>query len=573
MNASYVCFRCRQKLIWRSHCQRSIRFISLKNRTSDLSSPQYRSPSPNHGPNGRKKDDPVEKGPLQVDRPKSKIWRSISKSDSALESLFSSHVEKQRAPIPTGRSAAQPSRRDELANGNDHHPSLKTSAETSSNPPDTSDHAGRVIAGLRVREEQLAEIKESLVRGLNGGDDDELSLRKRKHHERHLGIDRKRVPKMVRSIERARQHYDVAKVGNQWKKYLRTLTHTELNRQSQEVIYTVFLTAYSALSRHDQLVEVWNHMVDANIKPNARHWNAMLKSCFKARDVMSLQEVWSNMITSGMKPDTVLWTTYIHGLIMCGKWQRGLQLLDQLGAKWTAARARQSEPKDILTEYEPSKPSLAPVQAALSALTAIERHELCPPLLHWAKSHSLPLTTEFLNILLRPAVRSGDRQKIAHIFSLMKANRCAADEDTYMILLNDYMSSTDSSFASLPPHEQQDSIFRILDDMTAKGITIDRRIYSTILQGLLRSPAQKNTKNDRTSRNKDDSSNDNAVQAVLQYMRRNNVTPDSYMYHILVTHYFSLTPPDLAAVERVWARVQAERPGLQSIFYEKMVEG
>ncbi|KAI4091231.1 MAG: hypothetical protein LQ344_004224 [Seirophora lacunosa] len=570
MNASYVCLRCRQKLLWSSHCQRSIRFISLKNRTSDTSSSQYLSSSPDHGPNGRKKDDSVEKGPLQVERPKSKIWRSISKSDSALESLFSSHVEKQRAPIPTGGSRAQPSRGDELANGNDHHPSLKASAE---NPPDTADRAGVVTAGLRVREEQLAEIEESLVRGLNGGDDNEPSLRGRKHQVKHLGIDDKQVTKMVMSIERARQRYDVAEVRVLWQKYQQTLTQAKLNRQSQEVIYTVFLTAYSALSRHDQAVEVWNHMVDASIMPNARHWNAMLKSCFKARDVTSLQEVWSNMITSGMKPDTVLWTTYIHGLIMCGKWQRGLQLLDQLGAKWTAARGRQSEPKDTVTEYEPSKPSLAPVQAALSGLTAIGRPELCPPILDWAKSHSLPLTTEIFNILLRPAVRSRDPQKVARIFSLMEANQCAADEATDQILLSDHMSNTESRFADLSPHEQQDSIFRILDDMTAKGTTIDRRIYSTILQGLLRSPAQKNTKNDQTSRNKDDSSNDNAAQAVLQYMDRNNVTPDSYMYHILVTHYFSLTPPDLAAVERVWARVQAERPGLQSIFYEKMVEG
>ncbi|KAI4116781.1 MAG: hypothetical protein LQ345_002850 [Seirophora villosa] len=573
MNAAYICLRCRQKSIWPSHCQRSIRFISLKNRTSDTSSPQYRSPSPNHRPNGRRKDDSVEKNPLQVERPISKIGRSISKSDSALESLFSSHVEKQRAPIPTGRSRAQPSHGDDLANGNDHHPSRKTSAETSSNPPDTADRAGRVIAGLRVREEQIAEIEESLVRGLNGGDDNEPSLRGRKHQVKHLGIDGKRVTKMVMSIERARQRYDVAEVGVQWQKYQQTLTHAKLSRQSQEVIYTVFLTAYSALSRHDQVVEVWNHMVDTNIMPNARHWNAILKSCFKARDVTSLQEVWSNMITSGMKPDTVLWTTYIHGLIMCGKWQRGLQLLDQLGAKWTAARGRQSEPKDIVTEYEPSKPSLAPVQAALSGLTAIGRHELCPAILDWAKSHSLPLTTEIFNILLRPAVRSRDPQKVARIFSLMEANQCAADETTDQILLSDHMSNTESRFADLSPHEQQDSIFRILDDMTAKGTTIDRRIYSTILQGLLRSPAQKNTKNDQTSRNKDDNSNDNAAQAVLQYMDRNNVTPDSYMYHILVTHYFSLDPPDLAAVERVWARVQAERPGLQSIFYEKMVEG
>ncbi|KAL9007699.1 MAG: hypothetical protein Q9173_007087 [Seirophora scorigena] len=582
MNTSYICLRCRQKLIRWSHCQRSIGFASLKqsDRTSDTSSAQHRSPSQNHGPDGRKKYDPVGKGPLPAEGLKVKMWRSGPKTDSMLESLFSSQVEKQRASMPTGRSRAQRSRGDERATENEPPPPLETSAETSSNPPDPADPAGRVIARLRVREEQLAEINDktesisSLVEALVGGDNGEPSLRKREHQERHRAIDdqAQRVKTIVMSIERARQRYDVAEVGVQWQKYQQTLTQAKLNQQSQEAIYTHFLTAYSALSRQEQAVQVWNHMVDANIKPNGRHWNAMLKGCFKAQDVTSLQEVWSNMIASGMKPDIFLWTTYIHGLIMCGKWHRGLQLLDQLGAKWTAARRRQSKPQDIATEYDPSKPSLAPVQAALTGLTAIERHELCPPILDWAKSHSLPLTTEIFNILLRPAVRSGDPQKVARIFSLMKANQCAADEVTYMILLNGHMSSTDSSFARLSPHEQQDSIFRILDDMTAHGITIDRRTYSTILQGLLRSPPNKNTKNYRTSPN-NNSSNSNAAQAVLQHMSRNNVTPDSYMYHILVTHYFSLNPPDLAAVDHLWARVRAERPSLQSIFYEKMVEG
>ncbi|KAL8644538.1 MAG: hypothetical protein Q9210_007207, partial [Variospora velana] len=590
MNVSYLCLRCRRQVIRQRQCLRSIGFVSLNqdNRTPETKFPQHRTPSPNHGLNGSKTNDAAKRSTLPVKRSKSKIRRPLSGTDFMPETLFSSQQEKQRHSSLGETLRTQGNHRDERTNEKDARHPHQYSARTISTSPTQTDRAGRATVQLWRREEQLAETvsKTTLiledVRGLHCREENEPSLQKQKHHERRRDIDvqARQVTTIIKYIERAVQRYDVAQVGIQWRKYQQTLAQVELDHQSQEGIYTHFLTAYCALARQEQAVTVWNHMVDANIMPNERHWNAMLKGCFKARDVTSLQEVWSNMIASGMEPDTVLWTTYIHGLIVCGKWQRGLQLLDELGAKWTAARKRQSNPKDIAsaameeqplsTEYDPSKPSLAPVQAALTGLTAIQHHELCPPILDWAKSHSLALTTEIFNILLGPAVRSGDPKQVARIFSLMNANACAADEVTYMILLNGHMSSTDSSFALLSSEEQQDSIFRILDDMTANGISMDRRTYSTILQGLLRSQP-----NDNDTKPPNDNSNNknNAAQAVLQHMSRNNVTPDSYMYHILVIHYFSLSPPDLAAIENIWARIKVERPSLQSIVYEKMVEG
>ncbi|KAL8981443.1 MAG: hypothetical protein Q9177_005565 [Variospora cf. flavescens] len=589
MNVPYVCLRCRQQVIRQRQCLRSIGFVSLNqaNRTSETTFPQHRTPSPNHGPSGSKTNDAVERGALPVKRSKSKTRPPLSGTDSMLETLFSSQQEKQRHSTLGESSRTQGNHnRDEPTNEKDARHSHQYSARTTSTSLTQSDRAGRATVQLGRPEEQLAETvsKTALIteglRGPHGGEENEPFLPKQKHHERRRDIDvqARRVTTIIKYIERAVHRYDVAQVGIQWQKFQQTLAQVELDQQSEEAIYTHFLAAYCALSRQEQAVTVWNHMVDTNIMPNERHWNAMLKGCFKAQDVTSLQEVWSNMIASGMKPDTVLWTTYIHGLIMCGKWQRGLQLLDELGANWTAARKRQSTPKDIAsaateeqplsTEYDPSKPSLAPVQAALTGLTAIQHHELCPPILDWAKSHSLALTTEIFNILLRPAVRSGDPKQVARIFSLMNTNACAADEVTYMILLNGHISSTNSNFALLSSKEQQDSILRILDDMTANGISMDRRTYSSILQGLLRSQPNDNEAPSIYNGNKN-----NAAQAILQHMSRNNVTPDSYMYHILVIHYFSLSPPDLAAIDNLWARIKVERPSLQSIFYEKMVEG
>ncbi|KAI4124954.1 MAG: hypothetical protein LQ338_004537 [Usnochroma carphineum] len=493
--------------------------------------------------------------------------------DSVLETLFSSQQEKQQKPTHPKHSETPINGVKQLVG--DNNASLRPEA-TSERPDfsmESTNQLQRIIAMLSRQEERVAASIDEidlLLKDVNNIYIPNHPMTKRLPTDRRNNSSARRVTTFIKYIERAVQRYDVAEVGSQWSKFQWFLAHTRLDQNSREAIYIHFLSAYFVLSRQEQAVHVWNHMLQAGVTPNERHWNLMLKGCFKAHDVTSLQEVWSNMIASGIEPEQVLYTTYIHGLIMCGKWQRGLQVLDELGARWKSTAKRQmSKAKDRVeaaehqpstpTDHDPNTPSLAPFQAALTALTAIQRHELCFPLLDWAKDHFLTPTTEIFNVLLRPAVRSGDPKQVSRIFSLMNANNCSADEVTYTILLNGHMSNTNSSFAQLSPQEQRDSILRILDDMTANNISIDRRTYSSILQGLL---SQANG-----------TASDNATQAVLQHMAQNNVNPDSFIYHMLVTHYFSRDPPDLVAVELVWARIRIERPSLQSIVYEKMVEG
>ncbi|KAL8729392.1 MAG: hypothetical protein Q9166_004785 [cf. Caloplaca sp. 2 TL-2023] len=384
----------------------------------------------------------------------------------------------------------------------------------------------------------------------------------------------RRATTIIKDVERAVERYDVARAASIWQKYETTLAILDLEPKTREEIYIHFLSGFFALSRQEQAVHVWNHMLKLGITPNQRHWNAMLSGCSKAQDVASLEEVWNNMLSTGIEPDQVSWATYIHGLIMCKKWQRGLQALNDLGTKWKQANKNQGtkttlqakpamEAHSTLPEHDPNSPSLAPVQSALTALLRIGRDEQCPLLLDWAKAHSIPLTTEFFNILLRPAVRSGDTNGVNHIFTLMTNNNCSADEHTYTILLNAHMSNANSTFSTLSPEEQQSSILGLLDDMTAKGVPIDTRIYSTILYGLL------NPKYDETARN------DHAARAVLDHMDKSGIRPTTHIYSILVSHYFSLSPPDLQAVESLWKRIKSDRPcvPLDREFYEKMVQG
>ena len=373
---------------------------------------------------------------------------------------------------------------------------------------------------------------------------------------------------IIKDLERAVDRFDVARAAGIWQEYQRLLSAQKIESRSREEIFIHFLSSFIALSRQEQAVHVWNEMLRFGVTPNQRHWNAMLHGASRARDVNSLDEIWNGMLATGIEPDIVSWTTYINGLIMCNKDQRGLQALHHLGRIWkqtTKNRSRESQdepttdPNSTSAKRDAGKPSLAPVQAAVGALLRTRKNESCWPLLDWAKSFSIPLTIGFFNVILRYAVRQSDADLINRTFKWMEDNNCSPDEHTYTILLNGHMSNIDSTFPSLSPEEQQTSVLRILDDMTGKNIPIDQRTYGTVLYGLL------NPKNEKR--------NDRAARAVLDHMEKNNVKPSHYIYSILVSHYFSLNPPDLQAVESLWKSIKIERPILDREFYEKMVKG
>ncbi|KAL8757337.1 MAG: hypothetical protein Q9184_004236 [Pyrenodesmia sp. 2 TL-2023] len=573
MTTSFICLRCRQQVLQRRQCIRGMGFVSLSQtirRPIGNPAPKRKESDPKASPvNGQGGD---EDGNARKRRAR-QVWQSPPRArhstpdDSTLETLFSSQQEKQRDSTQTSSSESHIK---QILTTGGKHPLSRACDEQSFDAPNVKDDSEDTVARLWQRGEQLGKSI-NIIASLLGHPRNATGSQNYHTAGSNHDTKAKRVTTIIKYIARAVQRYDVAQVGVQWQKFEETLAQVELDKQSREAIYTHFLTAYFTLSRREQAVKVWNHMVEVGITPNARHWNAMLKGCFKAQDVASLQQVWNNLIASGTAPDIALWTSYIHGLIMCGKWERGLQVLDDLGTKWKAASKKQERKKQASAKiaqrqpsppvnYDPNTPSLAPVQAAITGLTAVQRHELCLPLLTWAKSHSLSPTTEIFNILLRPAVRRGDTAHTARIFSHMEANNCPADKATYMILLNGHISNTNSTFTQLSPEEQRDSILRILDDMTANNISTDLRTYSTIMEGLL-SPSNKYDVNH------------NAAQAVLQHMAQNNVNPDSYIYHMLVTYHFARDPPDVVAVDNLWRRVKIERPSLQSIFYEKMVEG
>lgn len=347
------------------------------------------------------------------------------------------------------------------------------------------------------------------------------------------------------SVTQAKEREDVASLSKQWVKFQELLKSSEPEPSLCDHIFSNLLTSFFAVKRQSQAVEVWNFMITKGHQPTQKHWHAMLKGCAKARDLASLRAIWGNMLSAGVNPDSSTWTTWIYGLMVCGVWQAGLEALEALGNQWKTHPLNKA-----------LQPSLDPVRAALSGLVLNGRLECINRIHEFAKTHQLTYDIQTYNILLRPAIRSDDDQKVQKIFKEIRASGCEPDIGTFTIILNGLLSNPTTTFyiQSLP--EQKAAISRILGDMERAGVVANARTYSTMLDGLL---------NDR-------SMNTDAAQEVMQHMATNHVKVSTHIYTILITHYFSFEPPNLLAVSDLLQRAKLEKVPLDPIFHDRMIE-
>ena len=395
------------------------------------------------------------------------------------------------------------------------------------------------------------------------------------------------VRERLLAINGAVQRSDTRLAVNLWHQFQAHIeaSKSEAENDSYDQVYVRFLRAFWAIRRHDHAIEVWNHMIKSGYPPMPKHWTAMLTGCIIARDVESLQRIWTNMLKSGMLPDATTWTTYIHGLIDGRKWEEGLQALEQLGRIWKSApplkpsdtagdkmtgsntaddNQHNEEPKDesILRPLE------HPVCAALSALIHIDKRALIPRVLAWARFHQVPLSNYTYNILLKPIVRHESQAALqAHLQQMAEAN-LTPDVVTFTIILNGLVSNPTSTFHTLPPEAQENTVTSILADMERHGIKPTTFTYSTLLDGLL-TPGSRELSDDYTP-------NVQAARTVLAHMAQRNIYPSTYIYTILITHYFNHRPvPDLPAVSSLWSSIlhSGQANALDNIFFDRLIEG
>ena len=406
--------------------------------------------------------------------------------------------------------------------------------------------------------------------------------------KRHgLNWSDKELSKRLAEIERASKRLDTPSAINLWSQFRahREADNSENTTNSIDKLYARFLRLFWAIHRHDHAIEVWNHMIKSGHLPNQTHYTAMLTGCIKIKDVESLHEIWTNMLRSGLSPDANNWTTYIHGLICRHKWEEGFKALECLGQIWKSAPPLESSNNAVDTTagtktaeenqstQEPKnktilRPSLAPINAALSALVQIGEPSLIPRVLAWAQHHQIPLSTMTFNILLRPLVRRGSQASIQAHLQQMTDAKCTPDVATFSIILNGLVSNPTSTFHSLPPEAQESTVMSILADMARQGIEPNEFTYSALLDGLL-TPGTKELAHDFTP-------NVPAARTILAHMAARDFRPSQHIYTILITHYFTRRPvPDLPAISSLWSamRHSGQVHKMDHVFFDRLIEG
>lgn len=350
-------------------------------------------------------------------------------------------------------------------------------------------------------------------------------------------------------------------------------THGYGDQDSTDLIFIRFLRVFWALRRSDHAIEVWNVMVNMGCTPSQMHWNAMLLGCYPVNDSKSMQEIWANMWRSGLEPDILTWTTYIYGLIKCNKIQDGFAALEQLGRSWRKKPPAAELPNmssDELAQKTDVKGDirLHPVNAALSALVDKEKYDLTQVVIRWALSQGLRLETSTFNILLRPLVRVGTQDQIQSHLQLMDTENCTPDIITYTILLNGLISNPDSPFHHLSPQDQESTITTILSQMEAQNLNLTPQTYTTLLNGLIGKP----TSTTQIPRN----ANIPLAKLILDHMSARHIPPSPHLHTILITHYFSLQPPDLPAINSLLTSINSSpstRHLPDTVFYDRLIEG
>ncbi|MCJ1277187.1 hypothetical protein MMC21_004997 [Puttea exsequens] len=377
------------------------------------------------------------------------------------------------------------------------------------------------------------------------------------------------------NIDSARTASDVQQTERLWDDFQLNLhANNNLDEERISKIFAQFLRSFWQFGRTDKAIAVWNTMVKSPYKPNQSHWTAMITGCEKGKDVDSMQRIWSNMLQSGTQPNLYCWTAYIHGLIRLRKWQEGLASLDLLGKTWKRPAAAEPEnsatvPAGAVNTEENTLQTLtadmAPVHAALSALIDTNRHDLTTAVIAWAESQSLRLTTYTFNILLRPIVRTGNQEHIASHLNQMQTRGCSPDITTFTIILNGLVSNPTSIFPSLSHEEQEKIILSTLKDMETQNITLTPQTYTVLLDGIL-------SRKPRAGGGEHITPNIALARNILKHMQVRNVRPSSHIHTILATHYFSLNPPDLPAIDSLWASIRNSNHPVDFIFYDRMIE-
>ncbi|KAH6654777.1 hypothetical protein BKA67DRAFT_566198 [Truncatella angustata] len=316
--------------------------------------------------------------------------------------------------------------------------------------------------------------------------------------------------------------------------------------QQNPHLFDSFINTYMALNKPDKAIEVWNTLSKVGLKPTLKTWNVMLDGCKKAQNVNGLKTVWDRLVNSGAKLDVPIWTTRIAGLMECNDPAASITALEEMAVLWN--RFEQTKQGHAV------KPTIEPVNAAMSGLIRLNNHGAVQTLLAWAKRQNITPNIFTFNLLLRPLILDGREKEVQAIFKSMEASGVSADAATFTVILEGTLTRLDA----WDPQRQVEIVAAVFENMKQAGLDANHQTYGKMIHLLLRS-------GDRAQE---------SVKAVLDHLYEQGLELSPHIYTTLVEHFFSRSPPDIAAVNKLIERRRLlDFDDMDRIFYDRVIKG
>ncbi|RYP62828.1 hypothetical protein DL769_007156 [Monosporascus sp. CRB-8-3] len=336
-----------------------------------------------------------------------------------------------------------------------------------------------------------------------------------------------------------------------------------LHLQNNVDLIDSFINIYMALNQPAKALTAWNMLKKIGLSPTLKTWNTMLDGCKKARNVNAIRNIWAKLVRTGGQLDAAVWTTRVSGLIESGDLEGGLMALEEMTALWKRG-LNDSKSRAV-------RPTIEPINAALAGLIRQKRMPAAERLLDWAGRQGIEPDIITFNTLLRPMIREERHRDIQRLFATMKKRGVQADAATFTIVLDATLarieppsrSASESELASFK-EAQKEAVARVLSQMEAVGLETNLHTYGKMIYLLLQSGGDRATE---------------AVKAVLAHLWEQGYELSPHIYTMLVEHYFSRQPPDLASVGELLLQAQKSRhiangaPEMDRIFYDRVVKG
>lgn len=325
-------------------------------------------------------------------------------------------------------------------------------------------------------------------------------------------------------------------------------------------LFHYFIMAFTAFHQPQRSVHVWDSMVSIGLNPTLKTWTALIEGCRRSKNAVGLENVWKKLLATGAELDDAVWSARIVGLVECRQPEAGLRALDEM------LRLSRIKPDDPAVAKLTRK--IVSVNAAVAALIRLNAMSAAMKVLTWAAENGIEPDLSTYNTLLRPMVRQGNFQQVDSLLKMMKGQGVQPDAATFTVLLDGLIGSTKDS----SPDEQVQMVSRLFSDMEAAGVHANMETFARMMHLLLCEPGANATA---------------AVDAIRGFIRGKGLKASPYIYTILIDHYFSQTPPDLAAIDGLMEEggyrledgslqlqvLEHGRRGLDRVFWERMIKG